>query len=74
VLVRAAGTDVALRPAKVSIKRCNRTMKELASSLAQLFAIIFLTITLAVSITALSLWADSGAQPAQAVSMRAGVP
>ncbi|MDT7604300.1 MAG: hypothetical protein QOF61_2297 [Acidobacteriota bacterium] len=54
-------------------------MRLLVSSLAQLFAIIMITITFAVSITALSLWADSGAttsstQP-QALSLRAaGVP
>lgn len=35
-------------------------MKEIADALAQLFAIIMLVITLAVSVTALSLWADSG--------------
>jgi hypothetical protein len=53
-------------------------MKLLASSLAQLFVIVMLTITFAVSITALSLWADSGAtktdRQGQAVSLRADVP
>jgi hypothetical protein len=53
-------------------------MKLLASSLAQLFVIVMLMITFAVSITALSLWADSGASAAnnqpQAVSLGAGVP
>jgi hypothetical protein len=55
-------------------------MKELTRSIAQLFAIIVLMITFAVSITALSLWADSGAQnpndaqPQQAASLHAGVP
>jgi hypothetical protein len=53
-------------------------MKLLASSLAQLFVIVMLMITFAVSITALSLWADSGAtttvNQGQAVSLRADVP
>jgi hypothetical protein len=35
-------------------------MKEISSSLAQLFAIILLTVTFAVSVAALSMWADSG--------------
>jgi hypothetical protein len=37
-------------------------MKFVVSGLAQLLAVIVLTITLAVSLAALSLWADSGAQ------------
>ncbi len=37
-------------------------MKLVFSSLAQLFIVIVLTITFAVSLAALSLWADSGAQ------------
>ena len=52
-------------------------MKLLASSLAQLFVIIMLTITFAVSLTALSMWADSGtADSSQAVvsSLRADAP
>jgi hypothetical protein len=54
-------------------------MKLLASSLAQLFAIIVITITFAVSLAALSLWADSGAQTIdvqqqQASSIGAGLP
>lgn len=36
-------------------------MREVADGLAQLLALIMLVITLAVSVTALSLWADSGA-------------
>lgn len=39
-------------------------MKLVVSSLAQLFVVILLTITFAVSLAALSLWADSGAQNA----------
>jgi hypothetical protein len=35
-------------------------MKEITSSLAQLFAIILLTVTFAVSVAALSVWAESG--------------
>ncbi|MFL6230773.1 MAG: hypothetical protein ACJ741_18520 [Pyrinomonadaceae bacterium] len=34
-------------------------MKELAASVVQLFAIILITITFAVSVAALSTWADS---------------
>lgn len=51
-------------------------MKELASSLAQLFAIVLLTITFAVSVTALSMWATSGATTGdeQSVSASYGVP
>ena len=36
-------------------------MKALTSSIVQLFAIIFITITFAVSVAAFSMWADSGA-------------
>jgi hypothetical protein len=53
-------------------------MKEVTSSLAQLFAIILLTVTFAVSVAALSLWADSGptagGAQGQTVSPRAGTP
>jgi hypothetical protein len=53
-------------------------MKLLAGSLVQLFVIVVLTITFAVSVTALSLWADSGAATSdsqrQAMSLRADVP
>jgi hypothetical protein len=53
-------------------------MKEISSSLAQLFAIILLTVTFAVSVAALSVWADSGTTAAgdtqdQTVSQRAGL-
>jgi hypothetical protein len=51
-------------------------MKEISSSLAQLFAIILLTVTFAVSVAALSMWADSGATvgdaQGQSVSLGAG--
>lgn len=36
-------------------------MKEVADSLAKLFAIIMLTVTFAISLAALSMWANSGA-------------
>jgi hypothetical protein len=53
-------------------------MKEVTSSLAQLFAIILLTVTFAVSVAALSVWADSGSAagdaPGQPVTLRAGTP
>ncbi len=54
-------------------------MKFVVSSLAQLLAVIVLTITLAVSLAALSLWADSGAQsdgaqPQQPSHVAAGLP
>ena len=53
-------------------------MKEITSGLAQLFAIILLTVTFAVSVAALSVWADSGTTAgdaqAQTVSPRAGTP
>ena len=52
-------------------------MKEITSSLAQLLAIIFLTVTFAVSVAALSLWADSGTTSGdaqgQSLSRRAGL-
>lgn len=51
-------------------------MKELVGSLAQLLAIIFLTVTFAVSVAAFSMWADSGANASsaqgQSVSLAAG--
>lgn len=45
-------------------------MKLIANSIAQLFVIIMLTITFAVSLTALSMWADPGtaANDSQAVA------
>jgi hypothetical protein len=53
-------------------------MKEITSSLAQLFAIILITVTFAVSVAALSVWADSGTPvgdaQGQTVSPRAGTP
>jgi hypothetical protein len=53
-------------------------MKIVTSSLAQLFAIILLTVTFAVSVAALSVWADSGSPaadaPGQIVSPRPGTP
>ncbi|MCA1641299.1 MAG: hypothetical protein LC785_04790 [Acidobacteria bacterium] len=52
-------------------------MKEIGSSLAQLFAIILLTVTFAVSVAALSIWADSGStagdSQGQTLSRRAGL-
>ena len=51
-------------------------MREITSSLAQLLAIILLTVTFAVSVAALSVWADSGATAGdpqgQPVSLSAG--
>ena len=51
-------------------------MKEVANDLVKLLAIIILTITLAISTAALSLWADSDAvapaeQPVPAVTLAA---
>jgi hypothetical protein len=52
-------------------------MKEISSSLAQLFAIILLTVTFAVSVAALSMWADSGTTAGdaqdQTATQRAGL-
>jgi hypothetical protein len=53
-------------------------MREITSSLAQLFAIILLTVTFAVSVAALSVWADPGSTagdaPGQSMGLRAGTP
>ncbi|HEX8161588.1 MAG TPA: hypothetical protein VF538_06925 [Pyrinomonadaceae bacterium] len=53
-------------------------MKIITSSLAQLLAIILLTVTFAVSVAALSVWADSdtpsGDAQDQTLSLRAGTP
>lgn len=52
-------------------------MKEITSSLVQLLAIIFLTVTFAVTVAALSVWADSGSTAGdaqgQTLSRRAGL-
>jgi hypothetical protein len=53
-------------------------MKELASSVAQLFAVILITITFAFSVAAFSMWADSDAATSsgqvQAINPGAGAP
>lgn len=53
-------------------------MKLVVSSLAQLFLVVVLVLTFAVSLAALSLWADSGTQNVnadqQASGLGAGTP